>query len=115
MALVIEDDEKSAELLRLQLEGAGFRIARGASAELAPELANQECPALITLDILLPGMNVLAATQVFKADDATRAIPIVALMALAMAGDRHKIGSAGCEATWPNPSITRICWQWLTG
>ena len=57
LALVVEDDDKGAQLLRLQLERAGFRVVCAATAEAAMELATQECPDLITLDIQLPGMD----------------------------------------------------------
>jgi CheY-like chemotaxis protein len=57
LALVIEDDDNSAELLRLQLESAGFRVTRAGTAEAALELAAHESPDLVTLDINLPGIN----------------------------------------------------------
>jgi PAS domain S-box-containing protein len=57
LALVIEDDDNSAELLRLQLESAGFRVTRAGTAEAALELAAHDSPDLVTLDINLPGIN----------------------------------------------------------
>lgn len=57
LALVVEDDEQAAEILRLQLQSAGFRVKRAMTAEAAFIMALEETPDLVTLDILLPGMD----------------------------------------------------------
>lgn len=77
LALVVEDDDKSAELLRVQLEHTGFRAVRAVSAEAAMELAEQECPDLITLDIHLPGMDGWEFLNRFKQHPQFSGVPVV--------------------------------------
>jgi two-component system cell cycle response regulator DivK len=67
------------------------------NAEAGLALARREHPELILMDIQLPGMNGLEATALLKADEATRAIPVIALTALAMKGDEERIRAAGCD------------------
>ncbi|MCK9382504.1 MAG: response regulator [Sulfuritalea sp.] len=77
LALVVEDDDKGADLLRLQLERAGFRVVRAATAESALELAKQKCPDLITLDIQLPGMDGWAFLERLKQHPEFAKVPVV--------------------------------------
>jgi signal transduction histidine kinase/DNA-binding response OmpR family regulator/CHASE3 domain sensor protein len=77
LALVVEDDDKSAELLRVQLEHTGFRAVRAVSAEAAMTLAEQECPDLITLDIHLPGMDGWEFLNKFKQHPQFSGVPVV--------------------------------------
>ena len=77
VALVVEDDNKAAELLRLQLERNGFRVVRTSTAEAALEQAGKECPDLITVDILLPGMDGWAFIESFKKDPRFAKVPVV--------------------------------------
>ncbi len=77
LALVIEDDDRAAEILRLLLESEGFRVARAASAEQGLALAAKERPALITLDILLPCMDGWEALERIKRDPALAGVPVV--------------------------------------
>ena len=77
LALVVEDDDKSAELLRVQLEHTGFRAVRAISAEAAMALAEQECPDLITLDIHLPGMDGWEFLNQFKQHPKFSGVPVV--------------------------------------
>ena len=66
-------------------------------------MARQERPDLILMDIQLPGMDGLQATALLKQDDATRAIPVIALTALAMKGDEQRIRAAGCDGYIAKP------------
>jgi CheY-like chemotaxis protein/nitrogen-specific signal transduction histidine kinase len=77
LALVVEDDDKAAELLKLQLERTGFRVVRASTAESALELATQECPDLITVDIVLPGMDGWAFIERFKQHPQFSGVPVV--------------------------------------
>ncbi|MDD5331189.1 MAG: response regulator, partial [Sulfuricella sp.] len=77
LALVVENDDMAANLLRMLLEGNGFRVARAATAEVGLKLAASEKPALITLDILLPGMSGWEFLERIKADPALTDIPVV--------------------------------------
>jgi CheY-like chemotaxis protein len=83
VALVIEDDDKSAELLTLLLKAEGFNILRAASAEEALVLAPQQSLSLITLDIQLPGMDGWAFLEQVRKDNGTLAhVPVVVVAAL---------------------------------
>ncbi|WP_114969618.1 response regulator [Rhodoferax ferrireducens] len=100
LALVIEDDDKAAELLRLQLVGAGFRIVRAITAESALELATQECPDLITLDIMLPGMDGWEFLERFKQHPQFAAVPVVIISIVA---DRNRGSSLGAAQVLQKP------------
>ena len=77
LALVVEDDDQAAALLGLELGSAGFRIVRAATAEAALVLATRECPDLITLDILLPGMDGWEFLEHFKQHPQFSQVPVV--------------------------------------
>ncbi|MFZ6757718.1 response regulator [Undibacterium sp. Ji50W] len=94
LALVIEDDDQAAEVLRLQLESEGFRVVRASSAESALALAEQECPDLITLDILLPGMDGWEFLQRFKLDTRFASVPVVIISIVADRGRGMSLGAA---------------------
>ncbi|MFZ6770628.1 response regulator [Undibacterium sp. Di26W] len=94
LALVIEDDDQAAEVLRLQLESEGFRIVRASSAESALALAEQECPDLITLDILLPGMDGWEFLQRFKQETRFASVPVVIISIVADRGRGMSLGAA---------------------
>ena len=94
LALVIEDNEKAASLLRLQLEGGGFRIACAGSAEAGLETAARERPDVIILDLLLPGMNGWEALERLKRDPELCAIPVVIVSILADGSHGLSLGAA---------------------
>jgi two-component system cell cycle response regulator DivK len=79
------------------LESAGHTVLSAIDAESGLLLARAEHPALILMDIQLPGMDGLVATGILKHDPATRDIPVIALTALAMKGDEARIRAAGCD------------------
>src|SRR5687767_6523197 len=98
--LVVEDNAANMKLATFLLQGAGHTVLRATDAETGLTLARTEQPSLILMDIQLPGMDGLAATAVLKRDEATRAIPVIALTALAMKGDEERIreiGRASCR------------------
>ncbi|HZW20965.1 response regulator [Noviherbaspirillum sp.] len=94
LALVIEDDEKSASLLRLQLEGGGFRMVCAGTAEAGLEAAARERPDVIILDLLLPGMNGWEALERLKRDPELCAIPVVIVSILADGNHGLSLGAA---------------------
>jgi len=73
------------------------------TAEAGLTLARDEQPGLILMDIQLPGMDGLQATALLKKDEATKAIPVIALTALAMKGDEERIRAAGCDGYIAKP------------
>jgi signal transduction histidine kinase/DNA-binding response OmpR family regulator/PAS domain-containing protein len=100
LALVVEDDDKSAELLRLQLESVGFRVARAATAEAALEQAGRETPDLVTLDINLPGINGWEFLQGFRQLLPFAKIPVVIVSVIA---DRSRGLSLGANQVLQKP------------
>ena len=101
--LIVEDNPANMKLAVLLLEGAGHTVLTVTDAETGLATARAEQPALILMDIQLPGMDGLAATAQLKHDNATRAIPVIALTALAMKGDEERIRAAGCDGYIAKP------------
>jgi CheY-like chemotaxis protein len=100
LVLVVEDDEKAAELLRVQLESIGFRVVHAADAEAALKLATQECPDLITLDIMLPGMDGWEFLEHFKQHPQFSEVPVVIVSMLA---DTNRGMSLGASQVMQKP------------
>ncbi|WP_242167756.1 MULTISPECIES: response regulator [unclassified Pseudomonas] len=96
--LIVEDNEANMRLARLLLLNAGHTVLWAADAETGLTLAREKQPALILMDIQLPGMDGLAATSLLKQDPNTAHIPVIALTAMAMKEDREKTRLAGCDA-----------------
>ena len=94
VALVVEDDDKAAELLRLQLENTGFSVVRAATAESALALAAQDCPDLLTLDIHLPGMDGWEFLERFKQDPQFVGVPVVIVSIVADKSRGLALGAA---------------------
>ena len=101
--LIVEDNPDNMALVVLLLQSAGHTVLSAIDAEAGLTLARDELPNLILMDIQLPGMDGLEATALLKRDDATRAIPVIALTALAMKGDEERIRAAGCDGYIAKP------------
>jgi two-component system cell cycle response regulator DivK len=101
--LIVEDNPANLTLAIFLLESSGHVVIAATDAEAGLTLARQEQPDLILMDIQLPGMDGLEATTLLKRDDATRAIPVIALTALAMKGDEERIRAAGCDGYVAKP------------
>ena len=101
--LVIEDDAKSLKLLRNILQFRGYTILEAETGEAGIESAREQQPALILMDVQLPGMDGVAARQVLKADARTRHIPVIALTAFAMKGDSERFLVEGFEGYVAKP------------
>jgi signal transduction histidine kinase/DNA-binding response OmpR family regulator len=99
-ALVVEDDPKAADLIRLQLEAAGFEVLHAASAEVGLELAKQVPLSLITLDIMLPNMSGWDFLHHLKEVAALARIPVVLISIVA---DRYKGFALGAAAVMQKP------------
>jgi two-component system cell cycle response regulator DivK len=104
--LVVEDNAANMKLVKFLLESAGHTVVSATDAETGLTFA-RDGPDLILMDIQLPGMDGLEATALLKADDATRAIPVIALTALAMKGDEERIRAAGCDGYIAKPLAYR--------
>lgn len=103
MILIVEDNPTNMTLAVFVLKSAGHTVVSATDAEAGLLLARSEHPDLILMDIQLPGMDGLQATQILKQSPETRAIPIVALTALAMKGDEDRIRAAGCDGYVAKP------------
>src|SRR6266852_806445 len=105
--LVVEDNEANQLLARAVLELEGFEVHIAGSVPEALDSLREVTPNLILMDVQLPGEDGLSLTRRLKADPATSAIPIVALTAHAMTGDREVALSAGCSGYIAKPIDTR--------
>jgi two-component system, cell cycle response regulator DivK len=95
--LIIEDTENNRILLTRRLKPKGYEIATAEDAEKGLEMVAAGKPDLILMDVGLPGMNGWDATRQLKGNPETKAIPVIALTAHAMDGDREKALAAGCD------------------
>jgi two-component system cell cycle response regulator DivK len=101
--LIIEDNPANMKLAVLLLEKDGHEVIQAQDAEEGIRLAREQVPALILMDVQLPGMDGLAATRLLKADAATKHIRIVALTAFAMTGDCETIEAASFDGYIAKP------------
>ena len=95
--LVVEDNELNMKLFNDLLETQGYTVLQVDNGPDALARAREAKPDLILMDIQLPGMSGLDATRELKADEATRAIPVIAVTAFAMRTDEERIRAGGCE------------------
>jgi CheY-like chemotaxis protein len=95
--LLVEDNEMNRDMLSRRLAKRGYEVEIAVDGAEGVEKARAGSPDLILMDLSLPVMNGWDATRKLKSDDATRAIPVIALTAHAMSGDREKAADAGCD------------------
>jgi two-component system, cell cycle response regulator DivK len=95
LILIVEDNDKNMKLTRDVLQFNGFGTVEASSGEDGVTLAREHMPALILMDIALPGIDGVEATRQLKAEPPTAEIPIVALTASVMEADRARFGEAG--------------------
>ena len=95
--LIIEDNEMNRDLLSRRLQRRGYEIVLAVDGQQGVDMARSETPDLILMDMALPVIDGWEATRRLKSIAETRAIPIIALSAHAMAGDREKALEAGCD------------------
>ena len=95
--LLVEDNEMNRDMLSRRLERRGYEVVLAVDGAEGVDKAGTEAPALILMDMSLPVVDGWDATRRIKAAPATRAIPVIALTAHAMSGDREKAVEAGCD------------------
>jgi CheY-like chemotaxis protein len=95
--MLVEDNEYNRDMLVRRLERRGFQVVCAVDGAEGCARARAEQPDLILMDLHLPVLDGWEVTRRLKADEATRAIPVVALTADAMTGDREKALEAGCD------------------
>jgi len=117
--LVIEDNEWSRDMLARRLERRGYEVLVAPDGKRGVAMTREHRPDLVLMDMSLPEMDGWEATRRLKSDPATRAIPIVALTAHAMASDRQKAMDAGCDDYHTKPvdfeNLMRSLQCFLTG
>ena len=101
--LVVEDNPANMKLAVLLLTREGYEVLPATNAADGIAIAQESQPAMILMDIQLPGMDGLEATRLLKADARTQNIIVVALTAFAMAGDEKRIRAAGCNGYIAKP------------
>jgi two-component system, cell cycle response regulator DivK len=101
--LIVEDNERNMKLVRDILLALGYTPLEATSGEAALVLAAEEAPALVLMDIQLPDLDGAAALQRLRADERTAAIPVLALTAQAMEGDRERFLAAGFDGYLSKP------------
>jgi two-component system cell cycle response regulator DivK len=101
--LIIEDNPANMKLATLLVRNAGHTALCAVDAETGLTLAHADPPNLILMDLGLPGMDGLAATELLKNNPVTAAIPIIALTAMAMKEDEERTKVAGCDAYIAKP------------
>jgi CheY-like chemotaxis protein len=105
--LVVDDNPTNLKLVSDVLQFDGYKVLTAIDAEAAQELIREIIPALILMDIALPGMDGLTLTRILKASARTKGVVIVALTAFAMKGDEAKALAAGCDGYITKPIDTR--------
>jgi len=103
LILIIEDNEKNRRLCRDVLQVKGYRTIESETAEAGLDLARAQAPALILMDIQLPGMDGITAMKQLKADPQTQKIPILAITASAMTNNRAAMLAEGFDGYQTKP------------
>jgi len=105
--LIVEDDPKNTKLLRDLLTLGGYATLEASDGKQGVDMARAKMPDLVFMDIQMPVMDGFEAIHILKTDPATTGIPVVALTALAMQGDREKCMEAGFDDYISKPLDTR--------
>ncbi len=103
LILIVEDNEKNLKLARDVLRFHGYRTVEATDGETAVTMAAEQLPALVLMDIQLPGIDGIAAMKRIRADARTKHIPTVALTASVMTGDRERFNEAGFDGFIAKP------------
>jgi two-component system, cell cycle response regulator DivK len=107
LILIVEDNPKNLKLMRDILQFRGYATLEAETGEAGITLAREQQPALILMDVQLPGMDGRAATKALKADPSTRQIPVIAMTAFAMKGDRESLLADGFDGYISKPISTK--------
>ncbi|HEV7587264.1 MAG TPA: response regulator [Longimicrobium sp.] len=103
--LLADDHEDNRAALQLMLEKAGYRTLGARNGQEAVEMALKHCPDLIVMDLAMPVLDGRAATRALKADERTRAIPVVMLTAMALSVDRERLREEGFSGVLFKPVL----------
>ncbi len=100
---IVEDNEQNMELVEFLLDEAGARVIKAEDARAARQVLDGPPPDLVLMDMNIPGTDGLSLLHELRAREAWREVPVVALTALAMRGDRERILAAGCQGYIAKP------------
>lgn len=103
LILIVEDNPRDLKLVRDVLHASGFQTLEAETGEAGIDLARERGPALVLMDIQLPQMNGREAAKILKADAKTQHIPVIALTASAMKGDRESLLAEGFDGYIAKP------------
>jgi two-component system cell cycle response regulator DivK len=107
--LLVEDNEMNRDMLSRRLARKGYEVSIAVDGQQGVEMARADLPDLILMDMSLPVLDGWEATRQLKGADATRGIPVIALTAHAMSGDRERALAAGCDDYDTKPiELTRL-------
>ena len=101
--VVVEDNELNMKLFREVLESSGYRMLEAGTGERAVALTTEHRPDLVLMDIHLPDIDGVEALRILRADERTASVPVVALTAQAMEGDRERFLAAGFDGYLSKP------------
>jgi len=105
--LIVEDNEKNMKLFRDVLQATGYSTLEATTGEEAIELALSQAPALVLMDVQLPGIDGVEALERLRQNERTVSIPVLALTAQAMSGDRERFLEAGFDGYLAKPVDVR--------
>src|SRR5579862_5513339 len=108
--LLVEDNEMNRDMLSRRLERRGYQVVIAVDGEQGISAAKEHRPDLILMDMSLPVLDGWESTRRLKLEPETQGIPVLALTAHAMAGERDKALAAGCNTMTPSPWILCGCW-----
>ena len=95
--LLVEDNEMNMDMLKRRLVRKGFEVVTATDGEQSIKMVTTESPDLVLMDVGLPGIDGWEATELIRANESTKNIPVIAITAHAMAGDREKAIEVGCN------------------
>ena len=107
LILIVEDNPKNLKLVRDTLQVKGYRTLEAGTGEEGVQLAREKHPALVLMDIQLPGISGIEAFRQLRTDATTRGIPVIAVTASVMAQERQKVMAAGFDGFQGKPISVR--------
>jgi two-component system cell cycle response regulator DivK len=107
LILIVEDNPKNLKLVRDTLQVKGYRTLEAGTGEKGVQLAREQHPALVLMDIQLPGISGIEAFRQLRTDATTRGIPVIAVTASVMAQERQKVMAAGFDGFQGKPISVR--------
>jgi two-component system, cell cycle response regulator DivK len=115
LILIVEDNPKNLKLVRDTLQVRGYQTVEAGTGEEGVQLARERRPALVLMDIHLPGISGIEALEQLRADPTTRAIPVVAVTASVMDQSRQKVMAAGFDGFQGKPISVRELLETVRG